>query len=255
MLRKLLQHPITKDIDLDSSDIYLLRKRIIKEKPFLRKLYKEWYSLVYQYLINVKHPILEIGSGGGFLEEFIPGLIKSEILRIKDLTMVLDAQSLPFKKGSLQAIVMLDVLHHLPNTCMFFNEAIRCLKPNGRIVMIEPWATTWSTFFFTKFHHEAFNKQAKKWEFPSKGPLSSANGALPWIIFSRDRKKFEQDFPKLSIKAINLMMPFAYILSGGVSMRSIIPGCCYQITRKVEHFLTPWICKFAMFALIVVERR
>jgi len=43
--------------------------------------------------------------------------------------------------GSLRAIVMTDVLHHIPNVESFFAEAARCVRPGGVIVMIEPWLT------------------------------------------------------------------------------------------------------------------
>ena len=43
---KLLEHPLTKSLDLDDPKTTVLRKRIIQEKPFLRKIYKEWYEWI-----------------------------------------------------------------------------------------------------------------------------------------------------------------------------------------------------------------
>ena len=37
--------------------------------------------------------------------------------------------------------------------------------------------------------------------FPRQGPLSSANQALPWIVFERDRATFEREFPEWRILA------------------------------------------------------
>ncbi len=59
-------------------------------------------------------PALELGSGAGFLQQHIDRLITSEIFRCPDITMVLDACALPFEDRSLRAIVMTDVLHHIP---------------------------------------------------------------------------------------------------------------------------------------------
>ncbi|MBK8443443.1 MAG: hypothetical protein IPL35_08515 [Sphingobacteriales bacterium] len=52
--------------------------------------------------------------------------------------------------------------------------------------MSEPANTAWGRFFYQNFHHEPFQPEAASWEIPSTGPLSGANGALPWIIFKRD---------------------------------------------------------------------
>jgi hypothetical protein len=38
-----------------------------------------------------------------------------------------------------------------------------------------------------------------------------ANDALPWIIFARDRLKFEQEFPDWRIETIKPIMPFRYL--------------------------------------------
>ena len=51
------------------------------------------------------------------------------------------------------------------------------------------------------------------------------------------------------------MMPFRYLASGGVAMRSLSPGWSYGIWHGVERLLAPLDGQLAMFALIVVERR
>ena len=73
--------------------------------------------------------------------------------------------------------------------------------------MIEPWVTPWSRLIYTKLHHEPFNPESEKWDFPSSGPLSGANGALPWIVFCRDRHLFEERYPQWEIVTIKPMMP------------------------------------------------
>ena len=40
------------------------------------------------------------------------------------------------------------------------------------------------------FHHETFNPEGD-WKIPGTGPMSDANGALPFIVFERDKEKFE----------------------------------------------------------------
>jgi hypothetical protein len=120
--------------------------------------------------------------------------------------------------------------------------------------MIEPWVSPWSSLIYSRLHHEPFSPTAKEWGFPPGGPLSSANGAQPWIVFERDRNQFEKEFPEWQIQKIQPMMPFRYLLSGGVSMRPLMPGWSFGIWKRTESLLTPWMKSWAMFALIVLRR-
>ena len=120
--------------------------------------------------------------------------------------------------------------------------------------MIEPWVTRWSQFVYRHLHHEPFEPIAS-WEPASTGPLSGANSAIPWIIFERDRRQFEQEFPGWRIERITPMMPLVYVLSGGVSLRSFAPGWSLGAIRGLEHVVARWNRQLAMFAHIVVRRR
>ena len=195
-----------------------------------------------------------MGSGAGFLDDFIPDLITSEVFICPFVRMVLDGTSMPFPNGSFKAIVMVDVFHHIPDVEAFLREASRCLMPGGKILMVEPWVTTWSSFVYTHLHHEPFDTRAQSWLFPESGPLSGANSALPWIVFERDRRLFESIFPEFAVNRITVEKPFVYLLSGGVSLRSLIPGFSYDFCAKVESVLARWIHRTGMFARIELSR-
>lgn len=253
-LRSLLAHPATRGRDIDDPRTTELRRRIVRENAFLHAIYCEWYRHIASALPPGDAPVLELGSGAGFLEEFVPRLIRSEIFHTPGIDMVLDAHRLPFADGSLRGIAMTDVLHHLGDSRRFFREATRCVAPGGAVVMIEPWVSRWSRWAFTNLHHEPFDPAAPTWEFPATGPLSSANDALPWIIFHRDEALFRREFPLWSIERVRPFMPFRYIVSGGVSMRSLMPGWSFPLWRAFESALHPLMPNLAMFCLIVLRR-
>ncbi|OQY46683.1 MAG: methyltransferase type 11 [Anaerolineaceae bacterium 4572_78] len=254
MLKLLLTHPLMVGLDIDSPETTHLRRHIIQEKQFLRRIYIEWYTSLAYTLPKGDKPILELGSGAGFLKEVIPNLITSEVLPTRHVTTILDGLHLPFADNQLRAIVMTDVLHHIPQPVQFLHEAMRCVEQGGVIAMIEPWVTTWSTLIYQNIHHEPFRPESKTWEFPSTGPLSGANGALPWIMFVRDREQFQHEFPDWHMMTIKPMMPFRYLVSGGVSMRSLMPSWSFEIWHWLENQLEPYMHHWAMFALIVLRK-
>jgi SAM-dependent methyltransferase len=254
MLRNLLLHPLARGRDVDDPETTEVRRTIILTKPFLRRLYDEWYADIRDHLPAGEGPVVELGSGAGHLEDFIPGLLTSEILPCPHVRIVMDAGFLPFPDSSLRALVMTDVFHHLPRPRAFLHEAGRCLRPGGAVVMIEPWVTPWSGFVYRNLHPEPFDPEAAHWEFPSQGPLSGANAALPWIVFARDRDRFREEFPLLAPAGIELLMPFRYLVSGGLTLRSLQPGWTFPAWRSLERVLRPCWPKIAMFARIVLHR-
>lgn len=250
----MLNHPKTRDLGIDAPRTTERRREIIKTNGFLKCIYDEWYTLLASRIPQGSGSILELGSGAGFLQDYAPGVITSEILVCDGVQTVLDGRRLPFRAGSLKAIVMVDVLHHIPETRPFLAEAKRCLRNDGVLLMIEPWNSTWSRFIYKYLHHEPFDPMSENWSFPSTGPLSGANGALPWIIFKRDRTILEREFPSLQIREIRPIMPFRYLVSGGVSRRQLMPRPLFALWRKIDDWMSVWPHQWPMFALIEVKR-
>jgi len=254
----IIQEPMTRDINLDSPDSCLAIVKIIQKKSILKNVYHRWYNQIEDEISGsqaISGPVLELGSGAGFLQDFIPNLIRSEILKISSVDIILDGQFLPFKSNSLKAIVLVDVFHHIPSVNLFLAEALRCLKSGGVIVMVEPWCTPFSRLIYKYIHHEPYYPQSTNWAFAKAGPLSQANSALPWIVFERDRTIFEKKFKQLKIKKISLHTSFSYLFSGGISKKQLIPVTIYYLYNKLKKFFAPWSDYFALFATIIVEKQ
>jgi SAM-dependent methyltransferase len=254
LLSSLLSHPLTRGLDIDDAQTTELRKQIIFKKPFLRKIYEQWYSQIKDNLPLIAGPVLELGTGAGFLKNYITDLVTSDIMPIKESDLTCNALHLPFAANSLRAIVMINVLHHIPNADVFFQEGHRCIKNKGVMIMIEPWVSTWSKVVYSNFHHEPFEPEAQSWRLPLSGPLSGGNDALPWIIFNRDLKKFKQEHSYWTIKSVTPGMPLNYLLSGGVSMRNLVPGWMYTPLACIEKYIPDGLMrKTAMFSMIILE--
>lgn len=246
---------------LDDPATTLLRAALIQKKPFLRAFYEDAYDFFRRSLKgkepSLRGPLLELGSGAGFLKKVIPEVVTSDYLDIATVDLPkCSALALPFKKGELAAVFLLDVLHHLPDLDLFFGEALRVLQPGGVVAMVEPANTPFARFVYRYFHHEVFDPSAPDWKLPpGGGPLSAANSALPWIVLVRDRKRFEARFPGLRIELLEPFGPLLYPLSGGVGRSGqFLPGRWLSGVRALESWLSPFARGLGLFYRIILRR-
>lgn len=244
-----------KNKNLDDPSITIERSRILHKKIFLKKIYIEFYKRINQSLIPTKRKkyIVELGSGGGFIKEIIPEVVTSDILPLPSVDLHFSALTMPFKNNSVDAFVMIDVFHHIHDAEKFLTEMNRCLKKKGQIIMIEPSNTLFGKIIYKYFHHEPYNPKGG-WSFVSTGPLSGANSALPWIVFFRDRKKFEKKYPHLKIMDIHAHTPFKYLLSGGFSFMQLVPNFFYPVVSFLETILTPIHPFIGMFYTVRITK-
>lgn len=254
-LKALLTHPMARSANPDSTQYHSIRANIIQEKKLLKRIYFNWYRILGNSIPqNTGGIVLEIGSSTGFIKQVISGAVTSDIVDTSGVDMVFDAQYLPFKKDALRAIIMVDVFHHIPNVELFLLDATRCVRTGGVIAMIEPWATRWSALIYKYFHQETFDKHAHGWRFQRGGPLTASNQALPWIVFKRDRKIYNQKFQEWKMTSMKLHSPIQYLLSGGISMRALWPDKLYSMLRLIEYLLVPLNRYIAMFATIILRK-
>ena len=247
-----LRLPETREItNIDDPSVSLLHGRIIRRKPFLRKTYVDFYHRLARWMPGraPQRRVVELGSGGGFFKEVTPDAITSDIMSLPDVDLQFPADNMPFDDASVDGLCMIDVLHHLPDVGSFFREAERCLKGGGRVAMIEPANTWWGRFIYQSFHHERFDP-AGTWTTEASGPLSTANGAIPWIVFVRDRRRFEHEYPNFSIIHLKAHTPLRYLLSGGVSMRQLLPSWSYGLVRGIELVLSPLACFTGIYIVL-----
>lgn len=211
---------------------------------FYKRLFFDWYSEIAHHIPSMDGDVVEVGSGDGELKKVIPDCITSDIIEGND--RVFSAENMPFKNGSLKAILMINVLHHLRYTMTFYTEAIRCLKTGGRVIMIEPTNTLWSHFIYSCFHYEPFNVNGNL-----SNTISYPNNASTWITFRRDYECiFSREYPELKLLIYRNHTPLSYILSGGKRLNSRIPAFVYPIIRLMEKPFS----FMGLFTTVVLEK-
>lgn len=231
-------------------------RRVWEEKPTLRAIYRDYYRRI----VESARPglMLEIGGGSGNLKEFAPRVVSTDILFAPWLDAVADAQALPFRDGTFDAVVMVDVLHHLESPRRFLREASRVLRPRGRIVVIEPAITPVSWGVYRFFHQEPVilsqDPLAEVATDPHRDPYD-ANSAVPTLLFGRHRRRLAAEFPELVIRQVRLLSLFAYPLSGGFKSWSLLSPALVAPMLRLERALEPALGRLMAFRLLAVVER
>ena len=247
-IKRFWAHPLTKRIDVNDPYSIIVHREMIRSKPLLKSVYMRWYReilVAYNEIRSLSGDVVEIGSGAGFLDEVMPELIKTDVVPNPFASKVVDAMKLDFSDGQLKGIFLVGVLHHLPDPALFLTEAQRCLRPGGRLVMIEP-NNSWIERVLCKVlsHYEYFDDTIKDWKNDSASHMTNANLAVPWVIFVRDRAKFEKVFRHLKIRNLKPHTFLSYFVSGGMTFRSFLPSFTVPLVNGFEGALNPvmkWI--------------
>ena len=227
-----------------------------QRKPVLRAIYHDYY----QRIIRACNPgiSLEIGGGSGNLKSYVSDVISTDIIPSPWLDAAADAQALPFASGSFANIVAVDVLHHIESPRNFFAEADRALKPNGRVILIEPAITPVSWVFYKLFHPEPvilnINPLEEGMKTDNRDPFD-ANQAIPTLLFNRYRQQLKHTFPRFNLTHLEYLSLFAYPLSGGFRPWSLIPTFFVNSILKVENVLAPIVGRLAAFRLFAVLQK
>ena len=82
--------------------------------------------------------------------------------------------------------------------------------------------------------------------------MSSANGALPWIVFARDAERFREEHSNLRVVMVKSINPVAFLLSGGSGTRMGPPEFLYVVVSKLEKLASK--LELGLSALLVIEK-
>jgi SAM-dependent methyltransferase len=231
------------------------------ENPALRTLYAEWYGRIGAALPPpTLGPRIELGSGPGFARAFIPTLELTDVVAAPWHDRELSADAIGGADASIGALVLFDVLHHLSSPRRFFDEALRVLRPSGRIVLCEPLISPLSYPVYKFLHEEPVDLFVDPLAEPSRGVLAEkdpfdSNQAIPTVLFGRGRAAFERAFPALKIVSVERLAGFSYPASGGFSRRALLPGAIWNALHRIEKRLPPPIFRLIGFRMLIVIER
>jgi SAM-dependent methyltransferase len=232
---------MTTDVDLLSA-----HRRVWDAKPRLRDAYRRYYDMLLEGCPK-DAVVLELGCGIGGLAERARELgyerwITTDYIASPAARLRCDAAALPFRAGSVDRIVFVDVLHHLPAPMRFFEEAARVLRPGGEIVSVEPWITPLGYMFYRFIHPEGYDSSRDPAAPFATGDGKSAyegDGGLTTVICRKtDAARWRTlGFQPPRLRVFN---DFAYVTTGGLRPIRAAPSVIFAATRAVlDELLAP----------------
>lgn len=124
--------------------------------------------------------IVNLGSGYTHLREDI---INVDLIPYKPVDVVCDITQLPFKDNSVDQIINIAVLEHVPNPQAVISEIHRVLKPGGKLLCEIPFMQGFhaSPYDFQRFTYEGIKVQFK--EFGNlRIHTNSPTGGMLWLL-------------------------------------------------------------------------
>ena len=209
---------------------------------------------------------IEVGSGAGFLKDFI----KNKNLKLTDMSndehldfKNIDAQNTEFKNESFDYVISSNMIHHLPYPIKFFREMNRILKKNGKLIIFEAYCSIFFQVATVIMKHEGFDFTINVWD--EKSPKSdekdvwAGNIAVSNLIFD-DKKKFNENLGHLfSLEYEKLVECLVFLNSGGVTSKTFcIPmnNFFMNILHIIDKFLVKIFPKlFCMGRRIVLVKK
>jgi SAM-dependent methyltransferase len=243
--------------DINGSTRIEAHRLISEMKPeFLRVVADQQHDVLNRFThFNPNKTALELGAGSIPLNQTDPSFFATDIVREDHLDVVLSAMDLGIRSDSVDVIAAIQTFHHLNDPSTFFVEAIRVLKPGGRIILIEPFHNYFSRLIYPHlFHTENYLRDAP-WVRPGSGPMTEANQALSYCVFVRDSSRFSSEFSQLKIVfAGSHATGLRYLLTGGLNFRKLAPNCLLNLLRRIENRFPVILKPFAIHWVICLEK-
>ena len=228
--------------------------------PAQRIYYADLYNRIQKSIFGTNE-ILEIGCGAGISKNFLQNLKinRTDYLnwdKHSEITGNIDAENLPYEDSTFDVIFGVDMIHHVNNPTKVLKEAIRVSKKGGKIVFVEPYVSPVSYLVYRIFHDENTTyryKLSKRND--CKNPQDGDQGVAKSLFTSGKGitllRHLDVSEDQLSI---DLMHPFSFFATGGLSRPLKIHPFIIQMLLRIENYIPQQLMKvIASRIMITIE--
>ena len=136
---------------------------VIINDAYLSALYQTSYGRLREVVATCSpDATVEIGAGLGLATRLGYAWMTSDIDRGADHTAQHAAQQLPYRTGSLDALVLKDTWHHVPDIEAFLAEAHRVLRVGGIVAVFDPYWGWLARFVYRFLHQERWDAMTRE---------------------------------------------------------------------------------------------
>lgn len=170
----------------------------------------------------------------------------------------LDGMQESFGPDSLDSVIMIDQLGSMEDPTLFFDQVQTCLKPGGRLVMIEPGLSllSWPCYYFSGQGRVDISQPPLENSGSRDGSDTNLATASHLTHFLEHRIAFNEQFRQLHFIHEEWLSILTGPLSRGIGNFPLMPESFLQPMLALEHSLMPFIGRWtASRLLIVLEKR
>jgi SAM-dependent methyltransferase len=240
----------------------LLRQLANSNSPGIREYFTWMYAQV-ESKISVDSTVLEIGAGAGISKLFMKNskVIRTDLLHhdIAEVQSGVNAENLPFSNNQFGAALAVDMLHHTPYPHLVVDELIRVTSTAGKIIIVEPYVSFLSVFFYKLFHSE---KTSIFLKYSPNNPMVGLDAAegdqviCQKMFFSKmGRNYYQMNFGSRLTLTRDLISPLSFFLTGGINRPIPISPKVIRFAISAESKIPNPLMKFlAARQIIVLEK-
>jgi SAM-dependent methyltransferase len=225
-----------------------------------------YFTWLYSQVENEIFPdcsVLEIGAGAGISKLFMKNsnVLRTDLLD-HDLIGVqsgVNAEDLPFSNEQFDAAIAVDMFHHVPFPHKVLSEMVRVTSARGKIIIVEPYVSLLSVFFYKLFHSEKTSILLKYSQDKPMVGIEAADGdqvICQRMFFSRVGRSFlEKNFGNRLVLKRYLISPMSFFLTGGINRPIQISPRVIRLLISIESKIPNLLMKLmAARQIIVLEK-
>ena len=251
---------MTSSIPIDQHNVEIERNlQAWNRKPLLRRAYRDFHRRIAAHIDRLlPGKIVELGSGIGNIRDVIPGVIRTDLFPNPWIDQVENVYRLSFADQELSHVIMFDVFHHLRHPRTALQECRRVLRPDGRLIIFEPYVSLAGRLIYGPMHHEPIGlddpivADAPATFAADRDGYYAAQGNATRVFWHGDRPEILDGW---DVIVRERMGGWPYALTGGYSGPQLYPEFLYRPLALIDQAASMIPALTALRALVVLRRQ